>query len=174
MPQPAKLSAPVALLAELTHRCPLGCPYCSNPLALDPRGDELATSRLDPRFFGSREAWCSACASLRRRTGGAAGSHRDRRPLRESWPLYQSHHLRHRAHARSRQGTRGCRSRPRAAFDPGFGGGLGRQNRRLQRRLRAKAVGRGMDRGGRSAAHRERRHSPGQYRRAPEKWSSLP
>ncbi|WGJ16243.1 pyrroloquinoline quinone biosynthesis protein PqqE [Methylocapsa sp. D3K7] len=41
---PAKLSAPVALLAELTHRCPLACPYCSNPLTLDPRGDELATA----------------------------------------------------------------------------------------------------------------------------------
>ena len=32
---------PLGLLAELTHRCPLGCPYCSNPLALDPRDDEL-------------------------------------------------------------------------------------------------------------------------------------
>jgi pyrroloquinoline quinone biosynthesis protein E len=32
------------LLAELTHRCPLGCPYCSNPLALDPRADELDTA----------------------------------------------------------------------------------------------------------------------------------
>ncbi len=40
---PGKLAAPVALLAELTHRCPLGCPYCSNPLALDPREDELDT-----------------------------------------------------------------------------------------------------------------------------------
>ncbi len=33
---------PYGLLAELTHRCPLHCPYCSNPLALVPRGDELA------------------------------------------------------------------------------------------------------------------------------------
>jgi PqqA peptide cyclase len=41
---PGKLAAPVALLAELTHRCPLGCPYCSNPLALDPRGEELSTA----------------------------------------------------------------------------------------------------------------------------------
>ena len=23
---------PLAVLAELTHRCPLQCPYCSNPL----------------------------------------------------------------------------------------------------------------------------------------------
>jgi pyrroloquinoline quinone biosynthesis protein E len=35
------LSAPLGLLAELTHRCPLGCPYCSNPLALDRRDDEI-------------------------------------------------------------------------------------------------------------------------------------
>ncbi len=32
---------PLGLLAELTHRCPLGCPYCSNPLAFDAREDEL-------------------------------------------------------------------------------------------------------------------------------------
>ena len=38
-----KLPAPLGLLAELTHRCPLGCPYCSNPLALDKRADELDT-----------------------------------------------------------------------------------------------------------------------------------
>ncbi len=37
----ASLPAPLGLLAELTHRCPLGCPYCSNPLALDDRAGEL-------------------------------------------------------------------------------------------------------------------------------------
>ena len=36
--------APLGLLAELTHRCPLACPYCSNPLALDPRRSELDTA----------------------------------------------------------------------------------------------------------------------------------
>ena len=36
-------SRPVGLLAELTHRCPLGCPYCSNPLELDARQGELDT-----------------------------------------------------------------------------------------------------------------------------------
>jgi pyrroloquinoline quinone biosynthesis protein E len=41
---PETLAAPVAILAELTHRCPLACPYCSNPLGLDPREDELATA----------------------------------------------------------------------------------------------------------------------------------
>src|SRR5215468_4036077 len=40
----AIMHKPLGLLAELTHRCPLGCPYCSNPLALDARGDELDTA----------------------------------------------------------------------------------------------------------------------------------
>ncbi|WP_026608476.1 pyrroloquinoline quinone biosynthesis protein PqqE [Methylocapsa acidiphila] len=39
-----RIPAPVGLLAELTHRCPLGCPYCSNPPALEPRSDELDTA----------------------------------------------------------------------------------------------------------------------------------
>jgi pyrroloquinoline quinone biosynthesis protein E len=34
---------PLALLAELTHRCPLQCPYCSNPLELERARDELDT-----------------------------------------------------------------------------------------------------------------------------------
>jgi PqqA peptide cyclase len=39
-----QVTAPVSLLAELTHRCPLQCPYCSNPLALDKAGVELDTA----------------------------------------------------------------------------------------------------------------------------------
>jgi pyrroloquinoline quinone biosynthesis protein E len=35
---------PVALLAELTHRCPLACPYCSNPLELTRKERELDTA----------------------------------------------------------------------------------------------------------------------------------
>jgi pyrroloquinoline quinone biosynthesis protein E len=35
--------APIGLLAELTHRCPLQCPYCSNPLELERVAGELAT-----------------------------------------------------------------------------------------------------------------------------------
>jgi pyrroloquinoline quinone biosynthesis protein E len=33
----------MALLAELTHRCPLACPYCSNPLELERTSAELDT-----------------------------------------------------------------------------------------------------------------------------------
>lgn len=36
--------APVGLLAELTHRCPLQCPYCSNPLELERVNQELTTA----------------------------------------------------------------------------------------------------------------------------------
>lgn len=40
---PVDVSAdpPLALLAELTHRCPLHCPYCSNPMKLERASDEL-------------------------------------------------------------------------------------------------------------------------------------
>jgi len=38
-----KIGAPLGLLAELTHRCPLACPYCSNPLDLEKVADELDT-----------------------------------------------------------------------------------------------------------------------------------
>src|ERR1700676_453817 len=36
-------SNPLALIAELTHRCPLHCVYCSNPLELKNRSEELTT-----------------------------------------------------------------------------------------------------------------------------------
>ena len=41
---PPGIEPPLALLAELTHRCPLRCPYCSNPLALERAGAELDTA----------------------------------------------------------------------------------------------------------------------------------
>ena len=36
--------APMAMLAELTHRCPLACPYCSNPVELTARSAELSAA----------------------------------------------------------------------------------------------------------------------------------
>jgi pyrroloquinoline quinone biosynthesis protein E len=46
---------PTTLLAELTHRCPLHCPYCSNPLELI-RGDaELSTDDWKRVFSQARE-----------------------------------------------------------------------------------------------------------------------
>lgn len=43
-PARPKLPPPMGLLAELTHRCSLRCPYCSNPLELDRRSGELSTA----------------------------------------------------------------------------------------------------------------------------------
>lgn len=38
-----RIDPPIAMLAELTHRCPLACPYCSNPLELAAKETELST-----------------------------------------------------------------------------------------------------------------------------------
>ncbi|HEX3345793.1 MAG TPA: pyrroloquinoline quinone biosynthesis protein PqqE [Polyangiaceae bacterium] len=40
---PLEPPAPYTLVAELTHRCPLACPYCSNPTALVRGNEELST-----------------------------------------------------------------------------------------------------------------------------------
>ena len=37
------IDPPLALLAEITHRCPMRCLYCSNPLTLEPSSRELDT-----------------------------------------------------------------------------------------------------------------------------------
>ncbi len=39
------LGKPLAILCELTHRCPLQCPYCSNPLELEKAATELSTEK---------------------------------------------------------------------------------------------------------------------------------
>lgn len=39
----ARPNPPLAMLAELTHRCPLACPYCSNPTELLQKSAELST-----------------------------------------------------------------------------------------------------------------------------------
>ena len=46
----AATSNPLALIAELTHRCPLHCVYCSNPLELQPRNTELSTEEWSSVF----------------------------------------------------------------------------------------------------------------------------
>jgi pyrroloquinoline quinone biosynthesis protein E len=38
------IAPPLGLLAEVTHRCPLRCPYCSNPLELTRAAAELDTA----------------------------------------------------------------------------------------------------------------------------------
>jgi len=47
---------PLALIAELTHRCPLHCVYCSNPLELGHRADELSPEVWSRVFREAAEA----------------------------------------------------------------------------------------------------------------------
>lgn len=44
---------PAGLLAELTHRCPLQCPYCSNPLELERANTELSADQWGEVFRGA-------------------------------------------------------------------------------------------------------------------------
>lgn len=46
---------PLWLLAELTYRCPLQCPYCSNPLDFAQQGAELSTAEWIEVFRQARE-----------------------------------------------------------------------------------------------------------------------
>jgi pyrroloquinoline quinone biosynthesis protein E len=67
------LNKPLGLLAELTHRCPLGCPYCSNPLALDSVDQELDTLSW-ARVFAEAAALGVMQVHL---SGGEPGARRD-------------------------------------------------------------------------------------------------
>ena len=69
----ASLTKPLGLLAELTHRCPLGCPYCSNPLALEKREDEVDTATW-ARVFGEAAGLGVLQVHL---SGGEPGARRD-------------------------------------------------------------------------------------------------
>jgi pyrroloquinoline quinone biosynthesis protein E len=64
---------PLALLAELTHRCPLRCPYCSNPVELTRVAAELDTATW-ARVF--REAAALGCLQVHL-SGGEPTARRD-------------------------------------------------------------------------------------------------
>jgi len=53
---PTTAANPLALVAELTHRCPLHCVYCSNPLELQSRANELSTGTWSRVFKEAAEA----------------------------------------------------------------------------------------------------------------------
>ncbi|HMH64749.1 MAG TPA: pyrroloquinoline quinone biosynthesis protein PqqE [Rhizomicrobium sp.] len=53
MPEP-----PLALLAELTHRCPLQCPYCSNPVDLERAKGEMTTPQWLRAIAEAAELGC--------------------------------------------------------------------------------------------------------------------
>jgi PqqA peptide cyclase len=52
----SSLSNPLALIAELTHRCPLHCVYCSNPVELTARSEELPTESWARVFAQAAQA----------------------------------------------------------------------------------------------------------------------
>lgn len=56
---------PAGLLAELTHRCPLQCPYCSNPLEL-----ERASAELSAAEWGETFAQAAAIGALQLHLSG--------------------------------------------------------------------------------------------------------
>ncbi len=56
----AMIPHPLALIAELTHRCPLHCVYCSNPLELQSRSLELPTEVWTRVLGEAADSGCSA------------------------------------------------------------------------------------------------------------------
>ena len=47
---PVTPGLPMAMLAELTHRCPLACPYCSNPVELSRASSEMTADEWGSVF----------------------------------------------------------------------------------------------------------------------------
>ena len=137
---PQTLPKPLGLLAELTHRCPLGCPYCSNPLALDARAGRARHGDLGAGVPRGGRAGRAAGSPVRRRARRPARSRRDHGGGARGRALHQSHHVRRR-HDRTKRLPSCC--------DAGLDHvqisiqdsehGLGRPHRRLRRRLRAQA-----------------------------------
>ena len=74
---------PLGLLAELTYRCPLACPYCSNPTDLDAYAAELETAQWrdimdQAEDLGVLQAHLSGGEPLARRDLAAIAGHASR------------------------------------------------------------------------------------------------
>ena len=91
-----RIDPPIAMLAELTHRCPLACPYCSNPLELAAKESELSTETWARVFHEAAELGVLQLHLFRRRTGCAPRSGRPCASRPRGGALHQPHHLRHR------------------------------------------------------------------------------
>jgi MoaA/NifB/PqqE/SkfB family radical SAM enzyme len=75
-PNGFKIDPPLALLAQLTHRCRLRCPYCSNPIELS-----RASAELDTETWKSVLVEAAALGVLQVHFSG--GQPRARRPCRQ-------------------------------------------------------------------------------------------
>ena len=95
-PRPPPPGPPIGVLVELTHRCPLGCPHCSNPLALERPAAELDTATWK-RVFSEAAELGALHVHL---SGGEPTARRDivelTRHAAQMRALHQSHHLRDR------------------------------------------------------------------------------
>ena len=168
---PQRAPRPLGLLAELTHRCPLGCPYCSNPLALEGRADELDTASW-ARVF--REAAALGVLQVHL-SGGEPAARRDLVELTKAAHdagLYTN--LITSAVGITRetfaQALR-CRARSRADLHPGQRARHRRSHRRLQGRLCAQAGARRRSDAARHSADRQCRDAPRQHRPCRARWS---
>ena len=108
---PTSLPRPFGLLAELTYRCPLHCPYCSNPTLYPPTSAELTTplkflSRGEPPPIKVKNLHRSGrppdrvrgtCGSThrlaRRRCEGMASVHVKRLEIVRQWNIPVDQHL---------------------------------------------------------------------------------
>ncbi|MDO5706284.1 MAG: pyrroloquinoline quinone biosynthesis protein PqqE [Paracoccus sp. (in: a-proteobacteria)] len=70
---PVTPALPMALLAEVTHRCPLACPYCSNPVELTRAEGELTADEWGEVF---RQAAALGVLQVHV-SGGEPGARRD-------------------------------------------------------------------------------------------------
>ena len=154
----ACVRAPIGLLAELTHRCPLQCPYCSNPLELEKANTELTTAEWQKVM---REAAQLGILQVHL-SGGEPTARRDLEEIvttaAESRPLHQPHHRRRAAEARPAGEAEGMRPRPRADLHSGcrHGGRERRPHRRLQGRQRQEEGSGRLGARARHAAHHQR------------------
>ena len=117
---PQRAPRPLGLLAELTHRCPLGCPYCSNPLALEAPRRRARHRDLGARVQAKpRRSACCRCISPAASRARGAISSRSRTAAHDAG-LYTN--LITSAVGITKE-TLGklvrCRARPRADLDPG-------------------------------------------------------
>src|SRR5208283_3227093 len=70
-------TSPYTLVAELTHRCPLACPYCSNPESLVRAHDELRTEE----WMGVLDEVASLGVMQMHLTGGEPLARSDLEPI---------------------------------------------------------------------------------------------
>ena len=70
---PMTTERPTTLLAELTHRCPLHCPYCSNPLDLLRAESEIGDRGLEAGLHPGARAGRAAARPVGRRAAGPEG-----------------------------------------------------------------------------------------------------